>query len=152
MRLSCSFCSCLIRDCPDVMVSQKSKLSYDRRSFGQSFSISGHQPRPVTNFSFTTMEMFSDIRGFLLVGCPSWREDGPVIYLYNCYWSFPALSLLNRSLAGLMTISYCLIWGYVPSLSPLTTRRATVEAFYPACTQVRAQSTVCSVAGRVTFV
>jgi hypothetical protein len=72
--------------------------------------------------------------------------------LYNCFWALPEQSLLDRSPSELTTIFYCLIWdspnleGQVPVfisprnrmvqlypralgslLSPLTTRRATVE-------------------------
>jgi hypothetical protein len=73
-----------------------------------------------------------------------------VIYFYNCFCALPEQSLLGRSSAELTTIFYCLIWdspnleGQVPVfisprvaqsypwalgslLSPLTTRRATVE-------------------------
>jgi hypothetical protein len=80
---------------------------------------------PETNFSFTSLEhIFRRMRVFL-VGRSIWREDGSVTYPYNCYLALPALSL-GPSPAGLVTASYCLIWGWVPFLSPLTTRRATV--------------------------
>jgi hypothetical protein len=31
------------------------------------------------------------------MGHPLWREDGSVIYLYNCFWTFPEQRLLVRS-------------------------------------------------------
>jgi hypothetical protein len=48
---------------------------------------------------------------FLLVGRLCWREDGSVIYAYNCYWALPALSPLGPRPAGLVTIPFCLISG-----------------------------------------
>jgi hypothetical protein len=54
--------------------------------------------------------IFSDICGFHLVGRPPWREDGSVTYPYNYYWALQALSLVGPSPAGLVTISYCLIF------------------------------------------
>jgi hypothetical protein len=91
---------------------------------------------------------------FVILKRPLWREDGSVIYLYNCFSSLPEQSLLGRSPAELTTIFYCLVWdslnleGQVPVfisprnrvaqlypralgslLSPLTTRRDAVEVF-----------------------
>jgi hypothetical protein len=72
----------------------------------------------------TRFLILSDIYGRHVMGCPPWREDGSIIYSYNL------LSLSGPSPADLMTTSYCVIWDYwVPVLSPLTTRRATVEVF-----------------------
>jgi hypothetical protein len=76
--------------------------------------------------------ILSDFRGFLPVGRPAWRENGSVIYPYNCYWALPALSLLDTSPAELVTIPYCLIWGEIPFLPPLTPSRSTMEVFYTA--------------------
>jgi hypothetical protein len=53
--------------------------------------------------------------GFLYMGHPLWREDGSVIYLYNCFSALPEQSLLGRSPAELTDIFCCLIWGS-PSL------------------------------------
>jgi hypothetical protein len=95
--------------------------------------------------------------GFLDVVRPLWREDGSVIFSYNCFWALPEQLLSGQSPAELTTILYCLIWdspnleGQVPVFispgnrvaqlypralsslydTPLTTRRATVEVFYP---------------------
>jgi hypothetical protein len=44
------------------------------------------------------------IKGFLDVRHPLWREDGSVIYLYNCFRTLPEQSLLGRSPAELTTI------------------------------------------------
>jgi hypothetical protein len=51
-----------------------------------------------------------------------WQENGSVIYSHNSYWALPAPPLLGPSPAGPVTICYCLIWDWVPSLSPLMTR------------------------------
>jgi hypothetical protein len=45
--------------------------------------------------------LLSDNYGFLDVERPIWREDGSVIYSYNCFWTFPEQSLSGPSL----------IWG-----------------------------------------
>jgi hypothetical protein len=47
-----------------------------------------------------------ELRGFLYVGCPRWREDESVIY--NCCWPSPAQSFSGPSHAELMTIFYSL--------------------------------------------
>jgi hypothetical protein len=86
------------------------KLSYDRPSIGQPVLASGHCLRPVTDFLSFPWKIISSIFGFLLVGRPSWREDGSVIYPYNCYWALPALWRLSQSPTALETIFYCLIW------------------------------------------
>jgi hypothetical protein len=39
--------------------------------------------------------------GFLAVGHPLWREDGFVIYSYNCFWALPEQSLWGPSPAEL---------------------------------------------------
>jgi hypothetical protein len=44
----------------------KSKLTYDRRSFGQSVLVSGHHLRPATNLSFSSTEIiFRHIKLFV---------------------------------------------------------------------------------------
>jgi hypothetical protein len=46
---------------------------------------------------------------FLDVGSPLWREDGSVIYSYNCFWAFPEQSLSGPSPAELrpyFTVSF----------------------------------------------
>jgi hypothetical protein len=53
---------------------------------------------PWPNFCF----LYDDC-GFHDVGNPLWREDGSVIYLYNCFWTLPEQSLLGRSPAELTT-------------------------------------------------
>jgi hypothetical protein len=37
---------------------------------------------------------------------PLWREEGSVIYLYNCFWALPEQSFSGRSPAELTTIFY----------------------------------------------
>jgi hypothetical protein len=56
----------------------------------------------------------------LFLGCPLWQEDGSVTYSAIADWS---------GNWGPITTLYRLIWDCVPFLSPLTTRRATVEVF-----------------------
>jgi hypothetical protein len=65
--------------------------------------------------------------GFLDVERPLWREDGSLIYSYNCFWSLPEQSLSCSSPAELTAIFYCLI-----SDSP--TWRARSPYSYPAGT------------------
>jgi hypothetical protein len=40
-------------------------------------------------------------------------EDGSIIYLYNCFWAFPAQLLEGPSPAELVTIFYSLIWDSI---------------------------------------
>jgi hypothetical protein len=81
------------------------------------------------HISFISLMMRVFDMGHLL-----WREDGSVIYLYNCFWALPGQSLLVRSPAKLTAIFYCLIWdppnleGQVPVfISP----RNRVAQLYP---------------------
>jgi hypothetical protein len=76
----------------------------------------------------------SDSCGFLDAGHPLSREDGSVIYSYNCFWSLPEQSLSCPSPAELVALFYCLIWdspnleGQVPVfISP----RNKVAQLYP---------------------
>jgi hypothetical protein len=87
-------------------------------------------------FSFHSHGEYFRLLWTFLVGRPPSREDGSAIYAYNYYWAFPALLHLGPSPAGLVTTSYYLILDYVPFLSPLTTRRVTVEVYYPAYTSL----------------
>jgi hypothetical protein len=92
--------------------------------------------------------------------CNVLSDERMDLSFYNCYWPSPAQSLLGPSSAGLMTIFYCLRLEtpptcrsrspylypsetgcpsytprcWVPSSSPRTTRRATVEVLEPAST------------------
>jgi hypothetical protein len=80
---------------------------------GHSASLSWYQAtirtrRPL--FLSPPWELHSDTSGFLFVGRPPWREGGSVTCPYKCCWVLPALSLSGPSPAGLMTISYCLVW------------------------------------------
>jgi hypothetical protein len=117
--------------------------------------------RPVTNFLFS-LKLSLDSCLFVLWR-PLWREDGSVIYF--CCSTSPAQSLSGMSPAGLKAIFYSpnfldfrnlerqvpvfifpgTGWPsntpqhWVPFPSPLTTRRATVDAFQlastPACSR-----------------
>jgi hypothetical protein len=81
----------------------KSKLHYDWLSVGQSTLVSGTQLGPATNFSsFFKWSLYSC--AFVYMERPLWREDGSGVYC-SC-WTSPAQSA--SSLAGLMTIFYCL--------------------------------------------
>jgi hypothetical protein len=75
----------------------KLKLNYDRESVGQSVLVSSPWPDFCSLF---------DNCGFLAVGRPLWREDGYVIYSYNCFWALPEQSLLGQSPAELTVIFY----------------------------------------------
>jgi hypothetical protein len=50
--------------------------------------------------------------GFLDVGRPLWREEGSIIFSYNCYWVLPEQSLSGPSPSELTTIFYCLLWDF----------------------------------------
>jgi hypothetical protein len=94
------------------------------------------------------------VAGFFMWGHPLWREAGSLIYSYSCFWALPEQSLLGRSTAELRpyyTVSFEAppTWRasspylsppgtgwpsytpghWVPFLSSLTSRRATVEVF-----------------------
>jgi hypothetical protein len=62
-----------------------------------------------SDFSF-----LSDNCGFLDVVHPLWREDGSVIYSYNCFWALPEQLLSGPSSAEPVTILYYLIWEAQP--------------------------------------
>jgi hypothetical protein len=79
------------------------KLIYDRRSVGQWCRAPIWNPWPDVCIQSATCWFFDE-------GCPLWREDGPVIYSYNCFWALPEQSFSGPSLAELMTIFYCSIW------------------------------------------
>jgi hypothetical protein len=79
----------------------KSKLCYDRRSFGQSILVSRSHLLLMTRFL-----LLSDSCGFVDVGRSLWRENGSAVY--NCCRASPALSFWGPSSAGLMTIFSCL--------------------------------------------
>jgi hypothetical protein len=46
------------------------------------------------------------------VGRPLWREDGSVIYSYNCLWVLPEQWLSGPNPAELTALFYCLIWDF----------------------------------------
>jgi hypothetical protein len=52
-------------------IKSKSKLSYDRRSVGQSILVSGHQLGPATDLSFSSMEIIIRYLPFFYYGAPS---------------------------------------------------------------------------------
>jgi hypothetical protein len=104
--------------------------------------------------------LFDNCR-FLAVVSSFWREDGSVIYSYNCIWAFPEQSILefkSTELKPYFTVSFTTpptwrarfsylyppgtMWSsrtlgqWVPFSSPLMARRATVEVFQPASTRV----------------
>jgi hypothetical protein len=112
-----------------------SKLSYDWRSVGQSVLISVHHLNPWYIFLSLARKISSDICGFILARRPLWREDGSIIYWYKCYWALPVPSHSGPCPTEHVTISYYLIWDWVPFLSHLNTRSVTVGVFYPASTQ-----------------
>jgi hypothetical protein len=85
----------------------KSKLSYYRWPVGQSVLVSGHHPRPATNFSFTFKEnIFRHLQ--CSSGVPS-QTRGWVCNFSVQYRTLSVLSLLGPTSAGLVIISDCLI-------------------------------------------
>jgi hypothetical protein len=86
----------------------ESELSYDRRSVGQSISVSTTHLGPKIRFL-----LLSDSCGFVDVGRCLWQEDGSVIY--NCCWSSPAQPFSGQNSAGLMPIFHCLRLGTPPA-------------------------------------
>jgi hypothetical protein len=54
--------------------------------------------------------LFLTVAYFLMWGRTLWREDGSVIYSYNCFWALPEQSLLVPSPTELMTSFHCIIW------------------------------------------
>jgi hypothetical protein len=75
----------------------KLKLCYDRRSVGQSASLTWYRI-PL----WGPCLLLPDICGFLDVLCPLWREDESIVY--NCCRNSLAQSLSVPSPAGTMTI------------------------------------------------
>jgi hypothetical protein len=77
-----------------------------------------------------------DNSGFPNVGRPLWREDGSIIYLYNCFWALPEQSFSGPCPSELMVIFYCLIWdsrnlkGQVPVF--ISTRNRVAQIYPPA--------------------
>jgi hypothetical protein len=61
----------------------------------------------------TRFLLLSDSWGFVDVECPVGREDKCVIY--NCCWPYPGQSFSGLSLAGVMTIFYCLRFETPPT-------------------------------------
>jgi hypothetical protein len=58
----------------------------------------------------TNLLLLSHSCRFVNVRSPLWREYGVV--LYKCCWSSPAKSLSGPSLEGVMSIFYCLRFGF----------------------------------------
>jgi hypothetical protein len=100
----------------------KFKSIYDRQSIDQSVPVPGTHLGPVTNFFSLLETFFRQLRVCYFVA-PSLTRRRVCNLLYNCFWSVPEQSPLDRSPAELAAIFYCLIWDCVPSSSPLTTRR-----------------------------
>jgi hypothetical protein len=97
---------------------------------GQSASLSWNKA-PIWGLRLDSYYCETDA-GLLDVVRSLWREDGSVVY--NCCWSSPAQSSSGPSPVGIATIFYCLRFETSPC-SPIRTRRATVEVFYPASTR-----------------
>jgi hypothetical protein len=115
-------------------------------------------------FFFLLETSFRQLRACYFVA-PSLTRGRVCNLLYNCCWALPSQPRSGLSPAELTTIFYSLIWDspnlesqvpvFISSrnrvaqlypralgslLSPLATRRATVEVFWPACTRVRFSS------------
>jgi hypothetical protein len=96
----------------------KLKLIYDRQSVDLCLGVR------LPSGAHDQIFYLSDDCRFIDVEHPLWREDGSVIYLYNCFWALTEQSLSGRSRAELTAIFYCLIWD-----SP--TWRARFPYLYP---------------------
>jgi hypothetical protein len=94
----------------------KSESSYDRRSFGQSALISGHHLGPVTDISFSSLEIVLREMRLFIMGCPLWRKDG------SKDLQFSVQPLLSQSLIGLITILYFSVETQVPAFVHLRDR------------------------------
>jgi hypothetical protein len=78
-------------------------------------------PPPGTReYFFLSTEMIIRHLSLYNMGRPLWQEDGSVIYSYKCYWVLPALSWV-QVLQHLRLYFCCLIWDWVPFLTPFTT-------------------------------
>jgi hypothetical protein len=117
-------------ECTVPVTKLKVKLIDARQSVGHSVLVLGEHLGPVTHFSFFLKISFKQLR----VCCPLWREDGSIIYSYNCFWTLPEKSLSDRSPADLTTIFYCPFWDS-PNLegqvSVFISPRKRVAQLYP---------------------
>jgi hypothetical protein len=131
-----------------------------RATVSQSVRLGVRHPSGTSNqFVFLLEIFFIQLRVCYFVA-PSLTRGRVCNLLYNCFWTLPEHSLLSRSpteLTTIFTVSYetpptwgarspylyppgtrwprYTPWHLVPFLSPLTTRRAKVEVFYPASTR-----------------
>jgi hypothetical protein len=85
---------------------KRSKLSYDRRSVGQSVLVSDHHLAHEIICFPLSRKLSSEVSCFSRVWHPLWRGDESVIYSCKCYWALSTLSLSGPSAAYLETISY----------------------------------------------
>jgi hypothetical protein len=81
-----------------------SKLSYDRRSFGQSVLLLGHICEPRQNFHSLPWKLVLELC-FFLMWRPLWPDDTSVNY--HCCWNSPAQSMLGLSPTEPMTLHCC---------------------------------------------
>jgi hypothetical protein len=133
----------------DELPQIKFKLIYDRRSVGQSVLVSGSHLETMIRFLFFVWRLWVS-----WCGAPPLTREWVCNLLVQLLLGLAEQSLLGQSSAELATIFYCLIWdspnleGQVPVfisprngaaqlypwsvgslLSPITTRKATVEVF-----------------------
>jgi hypothetical protein len=93
------------------LIGLKLELFCNRRPVGKSILVAD------IHLCFTIrFYLQSNIFGFLPVWRLLWREDGSVIYSYNCHWVLPPLSPSGLSAAELACIPHCLIWDWVAFL------------------------------------
>jgi hypothetical protein len=85
-----------------VLALYKSKLSYDRRSVGQSPLVLGTHLGPATNFPFFSFPLH--VWDFVDVWCSLWRED--VSMHYVCCWASPVQPFSGPNPAELITTFY----------------------------------------------
>jgi hypothetical protein len=151
---------CLRTDCLffeqlhfDVCKKSKTKLNYDRQSVGQSVLVSGTHLGPANNFCFC-LKFSLDSCGFVFFVAPSLTR-GRVCNLLLLLVLARAVPRNSRPYFIVPILETPPTWRtrspylyppgtgwpsytpghWVPFPSPLTTRGATVEVFYPASTR-----------------
>jgi hypothetical protein len=115
----------------------KSKLSYNRRSIGQSVLLSGHRLGPATNFCSSSMD--NTFRYSRLSSCAAPSLTRRRVCNLSVQLLLGISSALTLTSKSGWTLNHIILSHLRPSslLLPLTTRRATVELFYTASTHVK---------------
>jgi hypothetical protein len=78
---------------------------------------------------YLKFKLIYERRYFFLSVCPLWQEDGPVIYLCDCFWVLPKQSLSGPSpveLVAIFSLSHMRLpqpWGPGPILFAICTSK-----------------------------